>query len=73
MARTTGSCNPAKSSNSTQFTIYRKDIPTSEGEFTVFGYVSEGMEVVEAIAEHLTPSDEAEVTPLEMTIKVKRN
>lgn len=52
-ARTVGSCNPDKTCNSTQFCIYLEDKPQNEGEFTVFGRVVEGMDVVQKIAERL--------------------
>lgn len=52
-ARTVGSCNPDKTCNSTQFCIYLEDKPQNEGEFTVFGHVVEGMEVVRKIADRL--------------------
>lgn len=49
-ARTVGSCNPDKTCNSSQFCIYLEDKPQNEGEFTVFGRVVEGMDVVRKIA-----------------------
>lgn len=48
-ARTVGGCNPVKANNSTQFCIYVDDKPQNENEFTVFGRVVEGMDVVEKI------------------------
>ena len=53
MGRTVGGCNPYKTSNSTQFALDFLDDPQDDGEFTVIGYVSEGMEVVEKIASEL--------------------
>jgi cyclophilin family peptidyl-prolyl cis-trans isomerase len=53
LARTVGDCNPTKSSNSTQFYILWKDEPKDDGEFSVFGHVIRGMEVVDQIADAL--------------------
>jgi cyclophilin family peptidyl-prolyl cis-trans isomerase len=53
LARTVGDCNPTKSSNSTQFYIMWKDEPKDDGEFSVFGHVVKGMEVVDRIADVL--------------------
>ncbi len=49
-ARTVGSCNPDKTCNSSQFCIYLEDKPQNEREFTVFGRVVEGLDVVRKIA-----------------------
>lgn len=51
--RTVGSCNPEQRSNSTQFTIKLADMPTSDGVYTSFATVVEGMDVVEAITQKL--------------------
>jgi len=53
LGRTVGGCNPLKNSNSTQFGIYFADDPKDQGEFTVIGYVTEGMDVVDKIASAL--------------------
>lgn len=53
MGRTVGDCNPHKTSNSTKFGIYLVDAPQQDGEYTVFGHVSTGMDVVDRIAAKL--------------------
>jgi peptidyl-prolyl cis-trans isomerase B (cyclophilin B) len=45
-----GDCNRTKSSNSTQFYIVRKTFPGDDGEYSVFGHVVRGMDVVDRIA-----------------------
>lgn len=60
-ARTVGSCNPAKTCNSSQFCIYLEDKPQNEGEFTVFGRVVEGMDVVRKIAGRIKPDAKQQV------------
>lgn len=54
LARTVGDCNPAKTSNSTQFYIMWKDEPTDDGQYSVFGHVVRGMDVVDQIAKSLS-------------------
>jgi len=54
LARTVGDCNPTKSSNSTQFYIMWKDEPKDDGEYSIFGHVIRGMEVVDQIADALS-------------------
>ncbi len=56
VARTAGSCNPDKRTNSTQFTISLEDSPTTSREYTAIGYVVEGMEAVDKIAAILNDS-----------------
>jgi len=45
-ARLPDNVNPKKESNGSQFYICLKDLPELDGEYTVFGQVIEGMEVV---------------------------
>ena len=66
MARTVGACNPARTSNSTQFTIYTRDRPDEANEFTVFARVIKGMDVVDSIAESI--SREAAPVPMSITL-----
>ncbi|MFO7924368.1 MAG: peptidylprolyl isomerase [Bacteroidales bacterium] len=63
-ARYGGERNPLKNSSPTQFYIVRHDraAPHLDGEYTVFGQVMSGMEVVDIIAEK--PTDERD-RPLE--------
>lgn len=48
-ARLPNDVNPKKESNGSQFYICLKDLPELDGEYTVFGQVIEGMEVVERL------------------------
>ena len=49
-ARLGDEMNPNKDSSGSQFFIVHKDAPSLDGEYTVFGNVTKGMEVVDAIA-----------------------
>ncbi len=60
-ARTVGSCNPDKTCNSSQFCIYLEDKPQNEREFTVFGRVVEGLDVVRKIADRIRQDAEQPV------------
>lgn len=44
-------------SASCQFFIVHKDYPSLDGSYAVFGYVTEGMDVVDAICTEATPTD----------------
>lgn len=50
-ARIGGPTNPERRSSGSQFYICHVDIPHLDGEYTVFGQVIEGMDVVDMIAE----------------------
>ena len=54
LARTVGDCNPTKSSNSTQFYVMVKDEPKDDGEYSIFGRVISGIDVVDKIANALS-------------------
>ncbi len=49
MARLGDQANPTKASSGSQFYIALNDLPMLDGEYTVFGQVVEGMDVVEKI------------------------
>ena len=49
MARLGDQANPAKSSSGSQFYFALNDLPMLDGEYTVFGQVVSGMDVVEKI------------------------
>ncbi len=48
-ARLPDQVNPKKRSSGSQFYIALKDLPTLDGDYSVFGQVSDGMEVVQKI------------------------
>lgn len=50
MARLSDQVNPKKDSSGSQFYIAHQDIPQLDGEYTVFGKVIKGIEVVDKIA-----------------------
>lgn len=52
MART-----PMPNSASSQFFIVHQDSPHLDGEYACFGYVTEGIEVVDAVCEAANPTD----------------
>jgi peptidyl-prolyl cis-trans isomerase B (cyclophilin B) len=52
MART-----PMPDSASSQFFIVHKDSPHLDGDYACFGYVTEGIEVVDAVCENVMPYD----------------
>ena len=52
MARTN---NP--NSASSQFFIVHKDYPSLDGKYACFGYVTEGIEIVDRICEESQPTD----------------
>jgi cyclophilin family peptidyl-prolyl cis-trans isomerase len=49
-ARTSDDVNPARASSGSQFYICLNDIPQLDGQYTVYGKVVEGMDVVDAIS-----------------------
>jgi peptidyl-prolyl cis-trans isomerase B (cyclophilin B) len=66
-ARTGDQVNPTRASSGSQFYVALQDLPTLDGQYTVFGYVTEGMDVVSKIG--LVPTDPENDMPLkEVTI-----
>lgn len=55
MARLGDAANPTKASSGSQFYIALQALPDLDGQYTVFGYVTKGMEVVEKIGK--TPTE----------------
>lgn len=51
MARLPDSVNPKKDSSGSQFFIMHKTTPQLDGEYTIFGKVIEGLDIVDKIAE----------------------
>jgi peptidyl-prolyl cis-trans isomerase B (cyclophilin B) len=66
-ARTGDAINPEKASSGSQFYIVTEDIAQLDGNYTVFGYVTKGMDIVEKINQVETTTGDKPVTPV--TIK----
>src|SRR3989344_3759717 len=73
MARTSDAVNPTKASSGSQFYIALEPLPALDGQYTGFGYVTAGMEVIAKIAATPTepnPATGEQSTPLvPVTIK----
>lgn len=54
-----------KDSASSQFFIVHQDSTFLDGDYAVFGYVTEGMDVVDAICEKVRPIDSDGTVPKE--------
>ncbi len=64
-------------SASSQFFIMHEDKPSLDGEYAVFGYVTEGMDVVDAVCEGAKPTDnngtiKPEEQPVITSIRIRR-
>jgi cyclophilin family peptidyl-prolyl cis-trans isomerase len=57
MSRVDGKINPSRVSNGSQFYICLKDQPKLNGEYSVFGRVLDGMDVLEAISRKNTDAN----------------
>lgn len=60
MARST-----VKDSASSQFFIVHQDSPGLDGDYAVFGYVTEGMDIVDTICENTVGQDSNGIVPVE--------
>lgn len=58
MARLPDKINPAKNSNGSQFYVCLAPMPKLDGQYTVFGTVLEGLDVLEEISKAPTNSDD---------------
>jgi peptidyl-prolyl cis-trans isomerase B (cyclophilin B) len=58
MARLPDKINPAKNSNGSQFYVCLAPMPKLDGEYTVFGTVLEGLDILEEISKAPTNSDD---------------
>ncbi len=65
MGRLPNNINPNKASNGSQFYVCLVPAPTLNGEYTVFGKVISGLEVLEAISHGETDSNQ---TPLSRSV-----
>lgn len=71
-ARTGDQINPQRASSGSQFYIVTEDIPYLDGQYTVFGYVTSGMDVVEKINQVPTGANDMPTTKViikKITIK----
>ena len=58
MARLPDKINPSKNSNGSQFYVCLTPLPKLDGQYTVFAQVLEGLDVLEAISNEPTNSDD---------------
>ncbi len=69
LSHTRGAISMARSqlmdSASSQFFIVHQDYPSLDGQYAVFGYVTEGMEIVDEICANTTGQDYNGVVPVE--------
>lgn len=69
LSHTRGAISMARSSMpdsaSSQFFIVHEDSTFLDGDYAAFGYVTEGMEIVDDICEHATGQDENGIVPVE--------
>ena len=79
LSHTRGAISMARSidydSASSQFFIVHEDCPSLDGQYAVFGYVTEGIEVVDDVCEQAEPIDDngtipAEEQPVITSIKI---
>ncbi len=64
MARTGDSVNPKRESSGSQFYIALEDLPALDNQYTVFGQVVEGMDVVSKVGVVKTNPDDSPVNPV---------
>jgi len=65
MARLGDEVNPKKESSGSQFYIAHQDIPQLDGQYTVFGRVTKGLEIIDAIAEAPTKMEGEGSSPID--------
>lgn len=69
LSHTRGAISMARSSfpdsARSQFFIVHEDSTFLDGEYAAFGYVTEGMDIVDAICENTTGQDENDIVPVE--------
>lgn len=82
LSHTRGAISMARSNDmdsaSSQFFIVHKDSPHLDGQYAVFGYVTEGMDIVDKLCENITVEDsngtvKAENQPIIESIKVVKD
>lgn len=66
MARLSDAENPSKASSDSQFYIALRSLPNLDGEYTVFGQVIQGMNVVESMSKAVVDSNDAPLKRVEV-------
>jgi peptidyl-prolyl cis-trans isomerase B (cyclophilin B) len=64
MARLPDKINPARRSGGSQFYICLKPMPELDGQYTVFGHVTEGMDVLDALSVELADTNDNPTTAI---------
>jgi cyclophilin family peptidyl-prolyl cis-trans isomerase len=66
MARLPNDINPGRRSSGSQFYICLKPMPELDGQYTVFGHVVEGMDVLDSISTQPADTNNNPVPPIEI-------
>ncbi len=64
MARLSDAIDPARRSNGSQFYICLEPMPNLDGKYTVFGHVTQGMDVLDAISTQEADTNDNPVSPV---------
>ena len=64
MARLPDSLNPARRSGGSQFYVCLKPMPNLDGQYTVFGHITQGMDTLDLISAQEADSNDNPVTPV---------
>ena len=71
MARLPDSVNPGRESNGSQFYICVVDSPSLDDQYTVFGHVIKGMDVVDAISNQARDNRDNPINRIEMEVTLE--
>lgn len=66
MARLSDKVNPARVSNGSQFYVALASMPELDGQYTVFGHVIEGLDVLDAISQKPVDTNDSPVDRVEI-------
>jgi peptidyl-prolyl cis-trans isomerase B (cyclophilin B) len=66
MARLGDDINPGRRSNGSQFYICLKPMPDLDGKYTVFGHVTQGMDVLDSLSNQPADTNDNPVPPIEI-------